>query len=51
MQNKCKYKRKSERPPWLHENMRGWIVEVLKGGMGYMKASKEFGVQQNTLRA
>jgi hypothetical protein len=47
MQNKCKYKRKSER----HENMRGWIVEVLKGGMGYMKASKEFGVQQNTLRA
>jgi hypothetical protein len=49
--NNRKYERKANRESWSHENMRGAVLEVLKGTMGYMKASKEFWVPQSTLEA
>jgi hypothetical protein len=49
--NNRKYESKAGRQSWSDENMGGAIFEVLKGAMGYMKASKLFGVPQTTLEA
>jgi hypothetical protein len=46
-----KYERKAGRQSWSDENMRGAIFEVLKGPMGYTKASKLFGVPHTILEA
>jgi transposase-like protein len=51
MYAKQTHDRKSKRQLWSHENIKRLIVEAMKGAMSYMKASKEFGVPNNTLRA
>jgi hypothetical protein len=49
--NNRKHERKTGRESWSDENLGGAIFEVLKGTMGYMKASKLFGDPQTTLAA
>lgn len=46
-----KYKRKTNRQSWNEECMRQAIEEVLEGRMGYLKASKQFGVPRTTVEA
>lgn len=43
-----KYKRTSDRQSWSEESMSNAIHE---GKMGYLKASKEYGVPRSTLEA
>ena len=44
------YKRKSDRQSWLQEDMQNAIDSVNSGEMGWLRAAKEFGVPQATLR-
>ncbi|KAK9730991.1 Tc5 transposase DNA-binding domain [Popillia japonica] len=44
-----KYVRKTTRQSWSEESMNGAINEVMEGGMGYLKASRAFGIPQSTL--
>ncbi|KAJ8972235.1 hypothetical protein NQ317_017559 [Molorchus minor] len=46
-----KYKRKTNRQSWNADCMRQAVEEVLEGRMGYLKASKVFGVPRTTLEA
>ncbi|KAK9695371.1 CENP-B N-terminal DNA-binding domain [Popillia japonica] len=44
-----KYVRKTTRQSWSEESMTGAITEVMEGRMGYLKASRAFGIPQSTL--
>lgn len=46
-----KYKRTSDRQSWSEESMSNAIKDVIEGKMGYLKASKEYGVPRSTLEA
>lgn len=45
------YVRKTDRQSWSQEAMKNAVAEVLAARMGYLKASKTFGVPQSTLEA
>lgn len=46
-----KYTRKTERQSWDENSMRQAVEEVLEGRLGYLKASKEYGVPRTTIEA
>ncbi|KAB0804261.1 hypothetical protein PPYR_01231 [Photinus pyralis] len=46
-----KYTRKSDRQSWDENSMHLAVEEVLEGRMGYLKASKEYGVPRSTIEA
>lgn len=44
-----KYIRKVTRQSWSKESMKGAVSEVIEGRMGYLRASRAYGVPQSTL--
>lgn len=46
-----KYKRTTDRQSWSEDSMKNAVKEVIEGKMGYLKASKEYGVPRSTLEA
>ena len=46
-----KYKRSTDRQSSSEDSMRNAVKDVIEGKMGYLKASKEYGVPRSTLEA